>query len=319
MESSTTLNASNEWPDISNFLNHHRSTFQSILGRPPMSDPREDYLASIKEIAINAGAILLRYFEGEDLHEDTKATVADIVTDADFASDNYIREQFALRFPTFGVITEEGCTIAPKNPGPDELWLCADPLDGTTNFSCNLPIFSVSIAILNQQHRPIAGVVHDPVRNETFSAILGKGSFLESPSGKRQLRVRPNTESIKCLVATGFHPSHVSSDDNNLREIAEILPKVRCIRRLGSACLDMCYTAAARLDGYWERGPHIWDVAAGWLIATEAGCKVTTYQGVEWTRETIHKPLLTIVEANPVIHAVLLAGIQKAREGRPDD
>jgi myo-inositol-1(or 4)-monophosphatase len=284
-----------------------------------MADPREGYLDSIKDIAINAGAILMTFFEGVNLNESTKATVADIVTDADLASDNYIREQFALRFPTFGVITEEGHTIAPPNPGPDELWLCADPLDGTTNFSCNLPHFSVSIAILNHEHRPIAGAIYDPVRREMFSAILGKGSFLESSSGRRQLHVRENTDPIKCLVSTGFHPSHVSSDDNNLREIAEILPKIRCLRRLGSACLDMCYTAAARLDGYWERGPHIWDVAAGWLIATEAGCLVTTYQGVEWTRETIHKPLLSVIVANPVIHPVRLAGIRKAREGRFDD
>jgi fructose-1,6-bisphosphatase/inositol monophosphatase family enzyme len=96
-----------------------------------MVDPREGYLAEIKDIAVNAGAILLRYFEGDDLHEGTKATVADIVTDADLASDSYIREQFSQRFPTFGVITEEGSMIPPKNPGPDELWLCADPLDGT--------------------------------------------------------------------------------------------------------------------------------------------------------------------------------------------
>jgi myo-inositol-1(or 4)-monophosphatase len=274
-------------------------------------------LAKIKEIAVAAGDILMQYFESDNLHESTKATAADILTDADLASDKFIREQFQLNFPDFGVITEEGESIAPKHPGPDELWLCADPLDGTTNFSCNFPHFSVSIALLDVNHLPIAGAIYDPNRKELFSGLRGQGSFLEGPNGKRKLQTRQNTELVKCLVCTGFSPAHLTSQDNNLREIGEILPKIRCLRRVGSCCLDFCYVAAARLDGYWERGPHIWDIAAGWVIAAEAGCVVTDYNGNAFTKETLHLPALTPIVANPEIHRQLLALIQKARASIP--
>jgi myo-inositol-1(or 4)-monophosphatase len=282
-----------------------------------MADALDQHLAAIKEIATQAGAILLQYFEREELHETTKLTAADILTDADLASDKYIREQFRVRFPDFGVITEEGATIQPANPGPDELWLCADPLDGTTNFSCNLPHFAVSIGILNHQHVSLAGCVYDPTRREIFSAAVGRGAWLESPSGRRQLKVRANTELVKCLVSTGFHVTHLTSSDNNLREVAEILPKVRCLRRIGSAALDIVYVAAARLDAYWERGIHIWDIAAGVVIASEAGCVLTDYSGRSFSAETFQVPMLTIVCANPVIQPILRECIQRARAGLP--
>lgn len=281
----------------------------------------EAVLVKMKEIAANAGAILMEYFESDRLNEDTKATIADIVTDADLASDKYIREQFQQHFPEFGVITEEGQSIPPKNPGADELWLCADPLDGTTNFSCNLPHFSVSIALLDKNYEAVAGVIYDPNREETFSAIRGKGAFLENSKGKRQLKARRNPDLTKCLISTGFSPAHISSSDNNICEIEEILPKIRCLRRLGSACLDMCYVAASRLDAYWERGPHIWDVAAGWVIAEEAGCVVTHYSGKRFTRESLMMPLCTIAVATPEVHKLLIESIQKARNenGLPMD
>ncbi|OHT13268.1 Inositol monophosphatase family protein [Tritrichomonas foetus] len=270
---------------------------------------------TLKEIARGSGAILMKYFESDNLNEGTKATDADIVTDADLASDKYIREQFSKHFPDFGVITEEGKSIPPKNPGPDELWLCADPLDGTTNFSCNLPIFSVSLACLDVNYEPVVGVIYDPTRDELFWAIKGKGSFIESPRVNKQLKARENTELLKCLVVTGFNPSHLTSDDNNLREITTILPHVRCLRRLGSACLDFCNVASARLDCYWEKGPHIWDVAAGWLIATEAGCVVSHYDGRPFTRESLMAPMIDVIVATPAVHKQISALIMEARKG----
>jgi myo-inositol-1(or 4)-monophosphatase len=282
-----------------------------------MGDALEQHLAAIKEIATHAGAILMQYFEADELHETTKQTAADILTDADLASDNYIREQFRVRFPDFGVITEEGATIPPSHPGPDELWLCADPLDGTTNFSCNLPHFAVSIAILSARYVALAGCVYDPTRREMFSAAVGRGAWLESPAGRRRLKVCVNTELVKCLVGTAFHPTHLTSHDNNLREVAEILPKVRCLRRIGSAALDIVYVAAARLDAFWERGLHIWDMAAGWIIASEAGCVVSDYAARPFSKETFQVPMLTIVVANPVIQPIIRESIQRARAGLP--
>lgn len=283
-----------------------------------MSVDIEDCLQKMKEIARGAGKILIEYYRNKEFGENTKATQADIVTDADLASDKYIREKFAELFPGFGVITEEGKSIQPAKPGPNELWLCADPLDGTTDFSCGLPIFSVSIGLLDVNYQPVAGCVYDPTRDEMFHAIKGKGSYIESSLvGNHQLHARENTELIKCLFTFGFNPEHLNSTDNNIREIQQILPKVRCLRRLGSACLDFCYVAAARLDGYWEFGPHIWDVAAGWLVATEAGCLVTHYDGTPFTRESLMLPKLSIVVATPVIHKQLLENIQIARQGLP--
>ena len=267
---------------------------------------------TLQKIARGSGEILMEYFETDKYTEHTKATVADIVTDADIASDKFIREQLQLHYPNAGMITEEGSNILPKGTG-QEVWFTADPLDGTTNFSCNMPIFSVSIAMLDKDYQPLVGVIYDPTRDEMFYAIKGKGAFLQSPRGKRQLHVRENVELIKCLVGTGFNPSHVSSKDNNLAEISRILPQVRCLRRCGSACLDCCYVAAARLDCYWENGPHIWDIAAGWCIVVEAGGVATHYDGSPFTRESLLQPQLTIIMGCKTIHDLIQKNIQEAR------
>lgn len=269
--------------------------------------------SKLKDIARGSGCILMKYFETDQLNENTKLNQADIVTNADIESDAYIRKQFSTFFPEFGVITEEGKNIQPKNPGEDEFWLCADPLDGTTNFSCGVPYFSVSIALLDHNYKPVVGVIYDPTRDELFSGIKGQGSFLESPKGKKQLKCRTHDDLLKCLLVTGFSVTHLTSSDNNIREIQQLLPKIRCLRRFGGTCLDMCYVAAGRVDGYWERGPHIWDIAAGWIIATEAGCLVTDYNGNEFTRETLQEPLLTPLVASPKIHKLMLENIKIAR------
>lgn len=275
----------------------------------------EKILEIFKEIARGSGKILMKYFENQhELIEKTKETEVDIVTNADIESDKYIREEFAKNFPDFGIITEEGNDIPPKLKNGQEYWLCADPLDGTTNFACNLPIFSVSIACLNHLYEPVVGVVYDPTRDELFSAIKGKGSYLESKRiEKMKLKARENTNLLKCLVVTGFNPSHTFSSDNNINEISEILPHVRCIRRLGSACLDFCNVASSRIDCYWEKGPHIWDIAAGWLIATEAGALVTHYDGSSFTRDSLKKPIIDLIVATKQVHDQIKDLINKAR------
>ncbi|KAK8892906.1 hypothetical protein M9Y10_030158 [Tritrichomonas musculus] len=275
----------------------------------------EDILVKLKEIALGSGKILMKYFEKqEELIEKTKETEADIVTNADIESDKYIREEFAKHFPGFGIITEEGEKIQPKVINGQKYWLCADPLDGTTNFACNLPIFSVSIACLDNDYKPIVGVVYDPTREEIFWAIKGKGSYLETKkNGIKRLKARENTNLLKCLVVTGFNPSHVNNVDNNISEISKILPHVRCIRRLGSACLDFCNVAASRIDCYWEKGPHIWDVASGWLIATEAGALVTHYDGSPFTQDSLLKPMIDLIVATKSIHTQIKELINEAR------
>lgn len=272
----------------------------------------ERVVEDVKTVAVNAGKILMEYFESDKLNERTKSTVADILTDADLASDKYIREALGKLYPKAGVITEEGKTIEPEMDDP--FYFCADPLDGTTNFSCNYPHFCVSIGVLDKNFEPLAGVIYDPNRDELFWALKGQGAYLSSPrESKRRLSVRHKSELINALVVTGFNPKHVSSEDNNMPELERILPKVRCVRRDGSAALDMAWVAAGRLDGYWENGPHIWDVAAGWIIAEEAGCVVSHYDGRRFSEATLFLPELSIVVACPELHPQLVDEICAAR------
>lgn len=268
----------------------------------------------LKEIARSSGSILMKYFCSDDLQINTKQTAADMVTTADIESDKYIREKLIENFPDAGLITEEGHNIEPKIKGENERWFCADPLDGTTNFSCNLGIFSVSIAMLDKDHQTLIGVVYDPNRDEMFYAIKGKGAFMEARGKTTQIHCRDNERLINCLVATGFSPDHISNPDNNIKELSVILPKVRCIRRLGSACLDCCYIACKRIDAYWENGPHIWDIAAGSLIVTESGGIVTDYKGEHLTKEKLHMPKINLIISTPKVHGDLVKLIRSVRE-----
>jgi len=279
-----------------------------------MSYELESVLKEIKRISRESGAILMRYFQSDSLVIRTKETVADMVTQADIESDHHIRDEIARLFPDAGVITEEGKNIAPKTEGENQVWFCADPLDGTTNFSSGMPHFSVSIAMLDFKHDPLVGCIYDPNRDELFYSIRGKGAFIENSKGTNQIHCRKDTNMINSLVVTGFNPSHVTSADNNIAELSAILPKVRCVRRLGSACLDFCYVASSRLDAYWEKGPHIWDVAAGWLIAEESGAVVSNYEGKRFTKEYLAEPMLSILVATPTIHQELVQLIQGARK-----
>ena len=161
----------------------------------------EEALPILKQIARESGEIIMKYFESDELVEQTKSTAADIVTQADLESDKHIREALSKNFPNAGMITEEGEDIQPKiEKEADGVWFCADPLDGTTNFSCGLPIFCVSIAMLDYKFESIAGVVYDPTRDEMFSAVRGKGSFLESPRGTKQLKCRHKSDLINSVL-----------------------------------------------------------------------------------------------------------------------
>lgn len=278
----------------------------------------EEFLAKalpiIKQIARESGEIIIKHYESHDFTEITKTSAADILTQADLDSDKHIREELKKHFPEAGMITEEGDDIPPKVRGENEIWFCADPLDGTTNFSCGVPYFSVSIGILDSNHRSIGGCIYDPNRDEMFWAIRNHGAFLDTKGQSKQIHVRHRTELVNCLVATGFCSDHLTNPDNNLKEISLILPKVRCIRRWGGTCLDMCYVAASRFDAYWEQGPHIWDVAAAWVIAEEAGAIVCGYDGKPFNNEFLHQPKLNILCAPVETHATFSQLIMEARK-----
>lgn len=216
-------------------------------------------------MAREAGKILLEYFRTDSLEIQTKLNSSDVVTAADKASEKFITDKIKKLFPTHGIISEESDSYRPDS---EWRWVI-DPLDGTTNFSQGLPMFSVSVAV-ERDGETVAGVVFAPYLNELFTAVKGGGAFF---NGER-IKCSEKTCIEEAVVATGIPYDKKENPDNNIEEVSRIAPQVRGIRRMGSAALDLCYVAAAFFDAYWELDLKHWDVAAGTLIVKEAGGKV---------------------------------------------
>jgi myo-inositol-1(or 4)-monophosphatase len=229
-------------------------------------DPAE-LQAAAEAIARQAGALVLAGFRTARV-ERTKGADSNLVTDTDLAAERLIVGALAQRFPGHGVLAEEGSQAA-----GDIVWL-VDPLDGTNNFAHGFPMFAVNLAA-TQGGVVLAGVTYDPLRDELFSARRGGGSTLNGAP----LAVSARDRLSVSLVATGFPYDKAENPDNNLAEFNRIVPRVRGIRRGGSAALDLAYVAAGRLDAYWERGIRPWDVGPGLLLVTEAGGCVSDYAG----------------------------------------
>jgi myo-inositol-1(or 4)-monophosphatase len=244
-----------------------------------------------------AGRILLEGC-GKSVRVEHKGEI-DLVTEFDRRADAYILERIQKTFPSHRILSEEsGRTGA----GDDPLWMI-DPLDGTTNFAHGLPIFAVSIALWEAGSTRL-GVVYDPTRKDCFWAERGKGAYL----GERRLRVSDAAELRTSLLVTGFPYDAWSNPANNLDHFARFAVRTQGVRRLGSAALDLAYLAAGRFDGYWELRLSRWDVAAGGLIAEEAGARVTAMDG--------RSPYLTdtpsLIAANPTLHAKMTAVLKGA-------
>ncbi len=217
----------------------------------------------------------------------------DLVTETDQASEDYILQQINARFPHHHIIAEENGESAGD---PDHTWYI-DPLDGTTNFAHGLPIFAVSIAYA-YQGRTTLGVVYDPMRDEMFSAELGQGATLNG----QPLQVSQQTDLKQSLLVTGFPYDRFTNPDNNFNHALNFLMRVQGFRRLGAAALDLCNVAAGRVDGYWEMHLERYDMAAGALVAQEAGAVVTKKDG---TPDILSAPY-SIVAANPTLHGEML-------------
>ena len=197
---------------------------------------------------------------------------ADFVSKADKKAEETLHYELERARPGWGFLMEEGGKIA-ADEGFEARWII-DPLDGTTNFLHGLPHFAISIAA--EIHGKIeAAVIYDPIRDEAFTAEVGRGAFM----GERRLRVSSRTNPQDCLLATGI--PWVGRGDKELfqGEMDLFMDKVAGIRRYGSAALDLAYVAAGRFDGFWEHDLKIWDIAAGVLIVREAGGMVTECEG----------------------------------------
>nr|WP_237517514.1 inositol monophosphatase family protein [Streptomyces sp. SID4941] len=213
------------------------------------------------EAARRAGA-LLRDGRPADLGvAATKSSPIDVVTEMDIGAEKLITGFLSDRRPADGFLGEEGASAE----GTSGVRWVIDPLDGTVNYLYGLPTWAVSIAAERDGER-VVGVVEAPMRRETFHAVLGSGAHLNG----EPLRCRPTAPLDQALVSTGFN--YVTEVRTHQAEVARLLiPRLRDIRRGGSAAIDLCDVAAGRLDGYFERGLHPWDLAAGDLIAREAG------------------------------------------------
>lgn len=246
-----------------------------------------EFAGKASEIAREAGALLREFYE-RGVTAEYKGDV-DLVTEADRSSEKLIRERLQAVFPTHGIYGEEG-----TREGLDaEFRWYVDPLDGTTNFAHQFPVFCV---ILGCERRPgglapdadgemVAGVIYDPLRDEMFLTEKGKGAWLNG----RAISVSKTRKLQESLTATGF-PSHKRHRSPNVHFYQEITLRSHGVRRAGSAGIDLAYVACGRLDGFWEFNLNPWDTSAGVLLVREAGGRVTHLDGGEFTldsRETL--------------------------------
>lgn len=276
---------------------------------PDMADP---HLAIAVAAAHAAGQVLLRHFEGS-FEVTTKSSPIDLVTSADRAAEAVVLDALRRVYPDHSFLAEES-GLSGHDPGdgplppPGGLRWVIDPLDGTTNFAHGFPHFSVSIALCDDRG-PRLGVVHDPTRGETFCALRGRGAVLQRPGREdRTLAVTRKSDLQQSLVATGFSYKRATTTTDNLAETARMVPRIRDLRRAGSAALDLAYVAAGRLDAYWEYHLQPWDIAAGALLVHEAGGTLTRIGGAPWRLG--HGD---VVAAGPDLHATLVHELRFAR------
>ncbi|MFL6204525.1 MAG: inositol monophosphatase family protein [Acidimicrobiales bacterium] len=235
-----------------------------------MGDPEVEALRTLAERVACAAGELLRAGLGVDrLEVGTKSTGTDMVTEMDRASEALIEAELLAARPDDGILGEEGA----RRPGTSGVRWVVDPLDGTTNYLYGFPGFNVAIAA-ERDGDVVAGAVYDVVRDELFSAHLGGGATRDGAA------IAPSAaiELAHALVGTGFS-YEPERRRRQAKVLVEVLPRVRDIRRQGAAALDLCSVACGRLDGYYERGLAPWDLAAGGLIAREAGAVVTDLAG----------------------------------------
>ncbi len=226
----------------------------------------------------------------------------DPVSNVDRLCEKAISEIILRAFPDHDLLTEESTFRAKGSPFK---WI-VDPIDGTTNYIHGVPFFCVSIA-LEIEGAIRLGVVYDPLLEELFQAQAGKGTFLNG----RKISVSRMKDLNRSLLTTGFPYDVREHADFYLRFFRQFMMKTIAIRRPGSAALDLCYVAAGRFDGYWELKIHSWDVAAGSLMVTEAGGKVTDFGGGQFN---IYGE--EIIASNGYLHEAMVQVIQEVYEAR---
>jgi len=253
-------------------------------------------LSELELLARQAGNILRRCY-GLRHQVDNKGAI-DLVTEVDRQSEAFLLDEILRRFPGHRLLAEES-----GNQAGDDccLWLI-DPLDGTVNYAHGVPVFAVSLAVQVDGALRV-GVIYDPLRDECFSAEHGKGAWLNG----EPIHVSQARELVNSLLVTGFPYDIHKNPVNNLDHYVRFSLLSQGVRRLGSAALDLAYVACGRFDGYWELRLGAWDVAAGALIAGEAGAIVTDITG----GPDYFPKVDSILVANPILHPQMMAVLQR--------
>lgn len=225
-----------------------------------------------------------------------------LVTEIDKRSEEIIIETIKKHYPTHDILAEE----SGKSQGQESnyKWII-DPLDGTTNYTHGLPIFCVSIGV-ERKEEIIAGVIYDPNNDELFTAEKGKGAFLNS----KRIRVSQTDSLSQSLLVTGFPYNITENPDYAVEHFINFLMKAQAVRRLGSAALDLAYIASGRFDGFWEVALNPWDMAAGILIVSEAGGKVSNFSGDIFS--IYHKQILA---SNEKVHDEMVRVFKQLAQG----
>jgi myo-inositol-1(or 4)-monophosphatase len=255
-------------------------------------------------LAAKRAASILRAYYSRRLKITFKGEI-NLVTEADFASQKAIIETLGRAFPSHDILAEEG-EFGHHRSMSGPIWV-VDPLDGTTNFAHGFPMFAVSIAF-REGGETRFGLVYHPLLDELFIAHKNKGATLNG----EKVRVSRNRILSESLLATGFPYDRRTSPENNLDLFSHFELASQCVRRAGSAALDLANLSAGRFDGFWEPKLAPWDVAAGILLVEEAGGRATDYAGrpVEdlWCGE--------LIASNGLIHPELLSGVASVRSRR---
>jgi myo-inositol-1(or 4)-monophosphatase len=261
-------------------------------GTPPEGNRLQNFLDVATEAACAGGAVLKSYWG--KLKEIEEKRPGDLVTIADKEAEVAVLDVLKRHLPDHGILAEESGVLG--NSESHYLW-AVDPLDGTTNFTHQYPFSSVSVGLLIDGI-PAVGAIYDPFHDELFRAATGLGATCD----RRPIHVSKTTELSRSLLVSGFAYDRTRTDDNNYAEFCHFTHLTHGVRRGGSAALDLAYVACGRLDGYWERGLSIWDIAAGIVLVREAGGIVTAYDGSELVLKSGR-----ILATNSQIHAEMIA------------
>lgn len=227
-------------------------------------------LNTAKKIAREAG-VLLREGQEKGFSLVRKSTEIDLVTEYDRMAEDLIVGRLKEAFPDHGIVAEEGSSV--KTDAEGYRWY-VDPLDGTNNFAHRIPQFGVSMGLYKGPEAVLA-VVYDPMRDHMYWAELGKGAYLNGAP----MRVSQPKTVQDSILASGFPYDRHSDPVDNIAQMGLFLKKCQGFRRFGACCLDLASVAAGRYDGFWEFKLSSWDVAAGLLLVTEAGGRVTRIEG----------------------------------------